>query len=80
MSHIASLFGVASKENDVMTRPEHFKISKTGSGVNGIIKKISFWGSFYEAEVMVEDAKLCIRLLKNNFAVGQKVFVIINNY
>lgn len=77
--HIASLFGIASKENDVMTRPEHFKISKTGSGVNGIIKKISFWGSFYEAEVLVEDAKFCIRLLKNNFTVGQKVFVNISN-
>ena len=73
--HIASLFGINSNNNDVMTRPEHFKIYKTGSGVNGIIKKISFWGSFYEAEVMVNDAKIIVRTSMKELKPGEKVFI-----
>jgi iron(III) transport system ATP-binding protein len=76
--HIASLFGIDSNNNDVMTRPEHFKISKTGSGVNGIINKVSFWGSFYEAEVMVEDEKIIIRTMLKELMPGEKVFVSVN--
>jgi iron(III) transport system ATP-binding protein len=76
--YIASLFGIDSNNNDVMTRPEHFKISKTGSGVNGIIKKISFWGSFYEAEVMVSDEKIIVRTSMKELKPGEKVFVSVN--
>lgn len=76
--HIASLFGIDSNNNDVMTRPEHFKIIKTGSGVNGIIKKISFWGSFYEAEVMVSDEKIIVRTSMKELKPGEKVFVSVN--
>ncbi len=76
--HIAALFGIESNGNDVMTRPEHFKISKTGSGVNGIIKKISFWGSFYEAEVMVNDEKIIVRTSLKELKPGEKVFVSVN--
>jgi iron(III) transport system ATP-binding protein len=76
--HIASLFGIDSNNNDVMTRPENFKVTKTGSGVNGIIKKISFWGSFYEAEVMVEDEKIIIRTMLKELMPGEKVFVSVN--
>jgi iron(III) transport system ATP-binding protein len=74
-SHIAALFGIASNRNDVMTRPENFKIYKTGSGVKGIINKVSFWGSFYEAEVIVEDAKIIVRNNSNEWKVGDKIFI-----
>jgi iron(III) transport system ATP-binding protein len=76
--HIASLFGIDSNNNDVMTRPEHFKISKTGSGVNGIIKKVSFQGSFYEAEVIVSDEKIIVRTSMKELKPGEKVFVSVN--
>lgn len=75
--HIAVLFGIESNGNDVMTRPEHFQLSKTGSGVNGIINKISFWGSFYEAEVLVEDAKIVVRT-SNKHKTGNKIFIGVN--
>lgn len=76
--HIASLFGIESNGNDVMTRPENFKISKTGSGVNGIIKKISFWGSFYEAEVMVSDEKITVITTMQKLMPSEKVLVSVN--
>ncbi|HVX26167.1 MAG TPA: ABC transporter ATP-binding protein [Parafilimonas sp.] len=76
--HIAALFGIESNGNEVMTRPEHFSIYKTGSGVNGIITKISFWGSFYEAEVMVNDEKIIVRTSMKELKPGEKVFVSVN--
>jgi ABC-type sugar transport system ATPase subunit len=76
--HIASLFGIISNGNDVMTRPENFKIYKTGSGVKGMINKVSFSGSFYEAEVTVEDAKIIIQTSLKELMPGEKVFVSVN--
>jgi ABC-type Fe3+/spermidine/putrescine transport system ATPase subunit len=73
---VAALFGIESNGNAVMTRPEHFTIGTTGTGVKGTIQKISFWGSFYEAEVFVEDAKIVVRMMKNGWKVGKKVFII----
>jgi iron(III) transport system ATP-binding protein len=73
--HIAGLFGIDTKGNAIMTRPENFRIYKTGSGVKGVIKKISFWGSFYEAEVVVDDAKIIVRSNSNEWRDGDKVFV-----
>src|SRR6478736_184427 len=73
--HIAALFGIDSKGNDLMTRPENFRIFKTGSGVKGIIKKVNFWGSFYEAEVLVEDEKLIVRSNEDKWRVDDKIFV-----
>jgi len=73
--HTASLFGMASNDNDVMTRPEHFKISNTESGVNGVIKKINFRGGFYEAEVIVEGEKIIVIYKGNQWRIGDKVFI-----
>ena len=75
---IAALFGIDTKGNTIMTRPENFKIFKTGSGVKGIINKVSFWGSFYETEVMVEEEKLVIRSNIAEYKPADKVFVGLN--
>lgn len=72
---IAALFGINAKGNNVMTRPENFRMYKTGSGIKGIIQKISFWGSFYEAEVLVEDEKIIVRSNENKWSAGDKIFV-----
>ena len=71
----AALFGIESNGNDIMIRPEYFSISTKKNGVKGIIQKISFWGSFYEAEVLIEDAKIVVRMMKNEWKVGEEVFI-----
>jgi ABC-type Fe3+/spermidine/putrescine transport system ATPase subunit len=75
---VAALFGIESKGNDVMTRPENFKIYKTGNGVNGIINKINFAGSFYEAEVLINDEIIFVRTSNKELIKGEKVFVSLN--
>ncbi len=72
---IAALFGIGSNEDDVMVRPEQFHISTKGSGVKGIIQKISFWGSFYEAEVLVEDVRIVVRMGKNDFNIEKNIYM-----
>jgi ABC-type Fe3+/spermidine/putrescine transport system ATPase subunit len=72
---IAALFGIDSKGNSVLTRPENYRIYKTGSGVKGIINKVSFWGSFYEAEVIVEDIKIVVKVDDGEWEAGDKIFV-----
>lgn len=72
---IAALFGIGSNEDDVMVRPEQFHISTKGSGVKGIIQRISFWGCFYEAEVLVNDVKIVVRMMKNERKIREGVYI-----
>jgi len=73
----ATLFGIEANEKDVIIRPEDFTISTNSeNGVSGIVKKISFWGSFYEVEVTVDDFKIIVRTGKNEWRVGEKAFLI----
>ena len=73
---VAALFGIESNGKDVIIRPEEFSINATSeSGVKGIIEKISFWGSFYEVEVLVEDVKIVVKVMSNEWEVGDKIFI-----
>lgn len=74
----AKKLGIAPK-SDVMLRPEEFSLSKKSDcGVKGLIKKLSFWGSFFEAEVLVDDVKIIVKLVKNTWSEGDEVFVTVN--
>jgi len=73
--HIAALFGIDSKGEDVMTRPENFRIYKNGSGVKGVVQKISFWGSYHEVEVMVDNAKIIVKTNQTELEPGNKIFL-----
>lgn len=75
----AALFGIEANGNDIMIRPEYFSIRATANeGVKGIIQKLSFWGSFYEAEVLVENVKIVVRMMRNEWDVGEEVYLITN--
>ena len=57
-----------------MLLPEEFSISANG-GVKGIIQRISFWGGYYEAEVLVNDIKILVRMMRNEWEVVEEVYV-----
>ena len=75
---LAALFSIESNGNDVMTRPENFRIHKMGTGVNGTINKINFEGNFYEAEVLINDEKIFVITSNKELMKGEKVFVSVN--
>lgn len=73
----AAWFGIAAKGTTVMLRPEEFIISTNASeGAKGTIQKISFWGSFYEAEVLVNDVKIVVRMMRNEWKVGEEIWIV----
>ena len=73
----AERFGIDTDEKNVIIRPEHFTISPNlENGVKGIVEKISFWGSFYEVEVRVDELKIIVRMERNEWKTGDDVFVI----
>lgn len=76
----AERFGINTKEKNIIVRPENFRISKSDvSGIKGSIQKISFWGTFYEAEVMVNDLKIIVRMMDDDRKAGEQVSVTIVN-
>jgi ABC-type sugar transport system ATPase subunit len=70
----ASWFGLEAKEKEILIRPEDFIINEK-EGAKGMIEKITFWGSFYEAEIRVKDLKIVVRIMKNQWAIGDEVFL-----
>ena len=70
----AAWFGIEPNGKEVLIRPENFIINEK-EGEKGTIKKITFWGSFYEAEIVLKDLMIVARLLKNEWEVGMDVFV-----
>jgi len=72
----AAFFGIEANEKNVIVRPEDFIINASSeNGVKGIVQKISFWGSFYEAEVLVNGFKLIMRMANGGWKVGEEVYV-----
>jgi ABC-type sugar transport system ATPase subunit len=74
-SEQASRFGIKAN-GDVLLRPEDFRMVEK-EGPKGTIQKISFWGSFYEAEILLEDLKVVVRITKNEWKVGEEVFLVL---
>ncbi len=71
----AALLGIETNGKEIMLRPEEFNINaEKNKGVKGVIKSISFWGSYYEAEILITDFKIIVRTV-NTFNVNEKVFV-----
>jgi iron(III) transport system ATP-binding protein len=72
----AIYFGIDSNSEDVILRPEDFRVSNTvTSEIKGTIRKISFWGSFYEADVEADNLKIVVRLNTNEFRAGEEVWI-----
>jgi ABC-type sugar transport system ATPase subunit len=67
--------GVRSNSFSIV-RPEMLEISTTdNSGLHGIIKNVSFYGSYYEIDVSVGNRIVIVYASTNHVPVGQPVFV-----
>jgi iron(III) transport system ATP-binding protein len=73
----ASRFGIQTSA-EMLLRPEDFTISDK-DGQKGTVQKISFWGSFYEAEILVNNLKIVVRLMKDEWQVGEEVLVVLSS-
>ena len=62
----------------VFIRPEHVKIvTETESSLKGIIKKIVFFGSYFEMNVLVEDVMILVSTMELGWEEGDIVGLIV---
>jgi len=82
--YVAGLFGKynlleAGNGRRLFVRPEQFKVGKKAfpAAMKGKITAISFWGGFYEIEILSESgSKLIARTVENGLAAGDSVFLL----
>lgn len=82
--YVAGLLGKynlleAGNGKHLFVRPEQFKVGKKAfpAALKGKVKSISFWGGFYEIEIISESgAMLTARVLENDLAAGDAVFML----
>ncbi|MDO6430765.1 ABC transporter ATP-binding protein [Flavitalea sp. BT771] len=82
--YVAALLGkynllVAGNGKQLFVRPEHFKVGKKAfpGALRGVIRSITFWGSFYEIEILQEAGSVLIaRVVENDLAAGDAVFIL----
>ena len=82
--YTAGLFGKynlleAGNGKRLFVRPEQFKVGKKAfpAALKGRVKDVSFWGGFYEAEVVSESGvTLITRAVDNELAAGDAVFIL----
>jgi len=82
--YVAGLFGKynlleAGNGKRLFVRPEQFKIGKKAfpAAMKGKVLRVSFWGGFYEAEVLSESgARLITQTVDNGLAAGDAVFLL----
>lgn len=82
--YVAGLFGKynlleAGNGRRLFVRPEQFKIGKKAfpAAMKGKITAISFWGGFYEVEVLSESGgRLITQTMDNGLTAGDAVFLL----
>ena len=66
----------SNTKNPLLIRPEQFIIVEEGSnGIRGIVKEVSFFGNYYEVEVIVLGESIVVRTQIGNLKKGEKVYV-----
>lgn len=74
----SALFGIEPNGKDIFIRPEEFIINEN-DGIKGVIQKTSFWGSFYEVEVMVGNVTIVLKAMRNEWKPGDEILVKVYN-
>jgi ABC-type Fe3+/spermidine/putrescine transport system ATPase subunit len=70
----------ADKTKDLLVRPEEIKmVPGEGSGAVGMVKKVTFFGGYYELEVLVRNQILIVKSDVNSVAEGATVNLSIPN-
>ena len=66
-------------EKNIFIRPEHFKIAAEGEpSLKGKVSAVSFFGSYYEIEVMLPENKITVNTEADPPSIGDSVHVSLN--
>jgi iron(III) transport system ATP-binding protein len=68
--------GIKTKGKKLLIRPENFKLVKTeNETLSGKVKKVQYFGSFYELEVLVSGILLKVKTQENGIKKGNLISV-----
>jgi ABC-type Fe3+/spermidine/putrescine transport system ATPase subunit len=71
-----SLGGIKSAKEFLLIRPERFKITATDNGgLPGQVRKVIFFGSYYELQVQLVDINITVQTGMNQFSPGDWVYL-----
>jgi len=60
----------------LLVRPEDFAIVSPGeNAVKGNVQKVLFWGSYYTADVLINEQLIRVRVNRNQFAEGSTIYL-----
>ncbi len=72
--------GVKTESKKFMARPEDIKLVPCEDSMpRGIVKAISFYGSYYETEVAILESVITVRTGESQVEVGDEVGIVIND-
>jgi ABC-type sulfate/molybdate transport systems ATPase subunit len=80
--YVAGLFGKYNMMQGRIIRPEQIKVTNKSSpgALKAVVKNISFWGSFYETELVLETGPvLTAREWDNDRKTGDVVYLAVKN-
>ena len=73
----SSLFtsnGDSSTEKKMLIRPEQIILTEPAeNSVNGVIRNILFWGSFYTVDVMIKEQTIRVKTIASSFKKGDLI-------
>ncbi len=73
---IQRAFTNSPSESPVFLRPESFEINTNNSnGIEGVIKKIAFCGSYYRIEVDTEEQSLILYTNLSRLRIGSQIYI-----
>jgi ABC-type sulfate/molybdate transport systems ATPase subunit len=73
---VHSSWGLKATRKDILIRPENLKIiSKKHKALAGKVTDVTYFGSYYEVEVDMDEFSVAIRSKKNRVKKGDKVYV-----
>jgi ABC-type Fe3+/spermidine/putrescine transport system ATPase subunit len=74
-----SIFKLKPNGNQVIIRPEGFRlVKKDEKGLAGKIVGASFFGSYYELDVVINDVQIKTKAGIGKFPIGKKVYVVLD--
>jgi ABC-type Fe3+/spermidine/putrescine transport system ATPase subunit len=74
-----SIFKLKPNRDHVIIRPEAFRlVKKDEKGLAGKIVGASFFGSYYELDVVINDVQIKVKTAVGKFSIGKKVYIVLD--
>ena len=73
------LGAIKQNKKNILLRPEHFKIVAAGSsGLTGKVTNVTFFGAYYEIEVLLAEIRITVKTTAPHFKKGDTAYLAVS--